>query len=73
MTRSPEPLLLREQSKNIVSLTLNRPAVLNALNRPLLLTLKQELEKIKDDPGIQAVVILVLETGHFQREQTLNI
>ncbi len=55
-TRS-DALLLTEKKDNTTWLTLNRPAVLNALNRPLLLEIKGELEKIKDDPDIQAVVI----------------
>ncbi len=57
MNGPSDPILLREQAKDIVYLTLNRPAVLNALNRPLLLALKQELESIKDDSEIAAVVI----------------
>ena len=57
MTSQSDQILLREQAKGIVYLTLNRPSVLNALNRPLLLAFKQELEKIKDDFAIQAVVI----------------
>jgi len=52
MNGPSDPILLREQAKDIVYLTLNRPAVLNALNRPLLLALKQELESIKDDSEI---------------------
>ncbi len=58
MTNQIDPILLRsERKENCVYLTLNRPAVLNALNRPLLIALKQELEKIKEIPEIQAVVI----------------
>lgn len=57
MNWSSDPILLREQVKDIVHLTLNRPTVLNALNRLLLLSLKQELENIKADSEIQAVVI----------------
>jgi len=55
-TRS-DALLLTEKKDNTTWLTLNRPAVLNALNHSLLLKIKNELEKIKDDPDIQAVVI----------------
>jgi enoyl-CoA hydratase len=50
-------ILLSEQKESCVYLTLNRPSVLNALNRPLLIALKQELEKIKDNHEIQAVII----------------
>lgn len=57
MTKQNSSLLLSERKENCVYLTLNRPAVLNALNRPLLIELKQELEKIKENPEIQAVII----------------
>jgi enoyl-CoA hydratase len=57
MPDSPHPPLLSRQQENIVYLTLNRPAVLNALNRPLLLALKKELEQIADNPDVRAVVI----------------
>ncbi len=49
--------LLTQKKDNITYLTLNRPSVLNALNQPLLLEIKGALEKIKDDPEVQAVVI----------------
>jgi enoyl-CoA hydratase len=49
--------LISVRKNNTVYLTLNRPAVLNALNKPLLLAIKKELKKIKNDPEIQAVVI----------------
>jgi enoyl-CoA hydratase len=57
MIQQTNPILLSERKENCVYLTLNRPAVLNALNRPMLIALKQELEKIKEIPEIQAVVI----------------
>ncbi len=50
-------ILLVEQKDNIAYLTLNRPNVLNALNKQLLNEFKKSLEKIKNDPSIQAVVI----------------
>ncbi len=50
-------LLIVEQKDNVAYLTLNRPAVLNALNKPLLLEIKSELENIKTNNDIQAVVI----------------
>jgi len=61
MINQIDPILQSERKENCVYLTLNRPAVLNALNRPLLIALKQELEKIKETPEIQAVII----TGAF--------
>ena len=65
MTKPYNSILLSEQNGNCVYLTLNRPAVLNALNRPLLIALKQELEKIKDNPEIQAVIITGSENKAF--------
>jgi len=52
-----KPLLICEHQEPITYLTLNRPEVLNALNRPLLLELKKELEKIRDDSSIRALCI----------------
>ncbi|MBW1674922.1 MAG: enoyl-CoA hydratase/isomerase family protein [Deltaproteobacteria bacterium] len=57
MTDRSHPLLISERKENVVYLTLNRPAVLNALNKSLLLEIKKELEAIKNNPEIQAVVI----------------
>ena len=57
MPEQIDPILLTDRKEKLVYLTLNRPAVLNALNRPLLLAIRKELERIKDDPDIQAVII----------------
>lgn len=57
MTIQNDPILLSERKENCVYLTLNRPDVLNALNKPLLIELKRELEKIKVNSDIQAVII----------------
>ncbi len=51
-----QTLLLSEQRNSIVYLTLNRPKVLNALNKALLLELQKELERIREDEDIRAVV-----------------
>lgn len=51
-----QPLIV-EQKNNVAYLTLNRPAVLNVLNQELLLELKKELEKIKNNPKIYAIII----------------
>jgi len=50
-------LLILEQKENVAYLTLNRPAVHNALNKALLVEMKEELESIKANPDIQAVLI----------------
>ncbi len=57
MKKESNSILLTENRDNITYLTLNRPSVLNALNRSLLLEIKSELEKIKEDPEVRAVAI----------------
>lgn len=49
--------LISNQKNNIAYLTLNRPTVLNALNKSLLIEIKNELETIKTNPDVKAVVI----------------
>ncbi len=56
MSEQALPLLLSEQKNSIVYLTLNRPEVLNALNKSLLLEIKKELERIREDQDVRAVV-----------------
>jgi len=50
-------ILLVERRDDCMYLVLNRPAVCNALSRSLLLALKKELERIKNDPDIRAVLL----------------
>lgn len=57
MTDRSHLVLVSERKENFIYLTLNRPAVLNALNKSLLLEIKKELETIKNNPEIQAVII----------------
>ncbi len=57
MNNPASQLLISEQQDKVAYLTLNRPAVLNALNTPLLLELKKELTAIKENSTVQAVVI----------------
>lgn len=57
MTNQSDSILIVERKENFVYLILNRPAVLNALNQSLLIEIKKELEKIKNDPDIQAVIL----------------
>jgi enoyl-CoA hydratase len=47
--------LIVEVRDNMACLTLNRPSVLNALNKPLLIELKRALEEIGSNTDIQAV------------------
>lgn len=51
-----ENLLLSVQKENVAYLTFNRPAVHNALNKALLVEIKKELEAIKSNPDIHAVI-----------------
>jgi enoyl-CoA hydratase/carnithine racemase len=52
-----EPVLLRSDAEGVVGLTLNRPEQYNALSRELLGRLQEELDRIRDDPGVRVVVI----------------
>jgi enoyl-CoA hydratase/carnithine racemase len=50
-------VLQRENSGAVATLTLNRPAKLNALNNDLLASIMSALDSIELDPAIRAVVI----------------
>ncbi|BBY83092.1 enoyl-CoA hydratase/isomerase family protein [Mycolicibacterium pulveris] len=50
-------VLISRRTDNAVHLTLNRPAVLNALNTELLDALSDELDLVLDDEAVRAVVI----------------
>jgi enoyl-CoA hydratase/carnithine racemase len=51
-----EPLLV-EQTEHVVTLTLNRPDRLNALNRELIGALGAAWERIDADPSVRAVIV----------------
>ncbi len=51
-----EDLLISVKRENVAYLTLNRPAVHNALNGALLAEIKKELERIQSNPDIRAVM-----------------
>lgn len=57
MNNKNESILLVERKNNIVYLILNRQSVLNSLNKKLLSELKRELEKVRHNNEIQAIVI----------------
>ncbi|MEE9451544.1 MAG: enoyl-CoA hydratase-related protein [Gammaproteobacteria bacterium] len=59
-----EPVLRIEKSDAIATLTLNRPAVYNALNSELIRALIQNLQEIKADTSIH-IVILQASGKHF--------
>ena len=49
--------ILYEQDGPVVKITLNRPEVLNALNEPLVLELRDALDSADRNPEIRAVVL----------------
>ncbi len=57
MFRQKTPVVIVEKKGQVAFLTLNRPEVLNALSHELLVTLKQELEIIQQDPDVRGVFI----------------
>jgi enoyl-CoA hydratase/carnithine racemase len=61
-----------EQADNVVVITLNRPRVLNALNRALKSELSDALTRIKLDPRIRAVVVTGAGEQAFSAGQDLT-
>src|SRR2546427_3808020 len=61
-----------EQTENVVVITLNRPRVLNALNRALKGELGDALTRIKDDPEIRAVILTGAGDQAFSAGQDLT-
>ncbi len=52
-----EPNVLYTTEGSVATITLNRPAVLNALNRDLMLELRQCFERARDDANVRAIVL----------------
>src|SRR5690242_6182451 len=52
-----DPVLLRMDERGIATATLNRPHVGNAYNEDLLNALIAGLDRLRDDPGVRALVI----------------
>jgi len=50
-------VLLKQQSEGVLTLTLNRPAQLNALTWELMRVLNEALEEASVDPGVRVVVL----------------
>ncbi|MDP2794080.1 MAG: enoyl-CoA hydratase [Sulfurisoma sp.] len=71
-----EPLLLREDTDGVVTLTLNRPAQFNALSEALLAELRAALEKVGADDTARVVVIAgagrAFCAGHDLKEMRAN-
>ncbi|MCX5891476.1 MAG: enoyl-CoA hydratase-related protein [Deltaproteobacteria bacterium] len=53
-----EPLILEDRKDRVVVLTLNRPAVMNSFNFPMLLALKARVEAVHFDPEVRAVIVI---------------
>ncbi len=53
-----EPLILEDRQDRVVVLTLNRPAVMNSFNFPMLLALKERVEAVHFDPEVRVVIIV---------------
>jgi enoyl-CoA hydratase/carnithine racemase len=49
--------ILYEKKGSIAYVTLNRPNVLNALNRRLMAELKAAFEDCRDDPAVRGVIL----------------
>lgn len=54
---APDDILLREDRDGICTLTLNRPQARNALSRPLMAALQQQLDALRDDASVTVVVL----------------
>ena len=52
-----EGILLKDESDGIMTLTLNRPAIMNSLNFDMLLTLRDAIEAVRADKDVRVVII----------------
>jgi len=52
-----EPIVLREDSDGVTTLTLNRPRQFNALSEEMLAALQQQLDGLAADESVRAIVI----------------
>jgi len=52
-----EPLVLEDRSGQTSILTLNRPEVMNSLNYPLLLAIREKVEALQWDPEVRVIII----------------
>src|SRR6266511_1332220 len=59
MRREPVPYetVLYEVEQGVGTVTFNRPAVLNAINAPMIEELQDVFTKLKDDANVRAVVL----------------
>jgi enoyl-CoA hydratase/carnithine racemase len=70
------PILLREDTDGVATLTLNRPKQRNALSRALMAEMQRELAAIRDDRTVKVVVLAaagpVFCAGHDLKEVCEN-
>lgn len=52
-----QKLVLEERQNSIAIVMLNRPEVMNSLNLPMLLALKECIEGLRDDPSVRLLII----------------
>ena len=75
-TSSNEPLVIRENSGSVVTLTLNSPKQFNALSVELLTAMQAQLDSISQDTTIQVLVIAAngkaFCAGHNLKEMRAN-
>jgi len=71
-----EPMLLREDAGGVTTLTLNRPQQRNALSRAMIAAIQDELDDIREDTAVRAVVFAAngpgFCAGHDMRELVAN-
>ncbi|MBT5037293.1 MAG: enoyl-CoA hydratase [Rhodospirillaceae bacterium] len=72
MAKKKAKEILTERSKNVLTITLNRPEVLNAVNGPLTEQLFEELAAVENDARIRCVVIRG-GNGHFMAGGDLKL
>ena len=49
--------IIYEKGEGIATIKLNRPQVLNAMNKQLWLDFQKALEDVKSDPGVKVLII----------------
>ena len=54
---APLPVLLRHDADGVATLTLNRPEARNALSMALMGALQEQLDAIRQDPGVRVVIL----------------
>ncbi len=65
-----EAILTMEFDGPVAILTLNRPAVLNALNADLLTLLEETLDAFTGDPALRAVILTAAASARSLRAPT---